>query len=286
MKIKTFSKIKIILAVLLIAALICCVTGCGKKESEWEYRPITDINNLEGRRVGVNLAWETDYLLSGRSDLSLVRFDSFADMIMALEYEKIDAFAVDSLVWKLFQANSRGLKRVEPECGKVGYAVYFSQDRKDLMENFNSFLEGYRQSDAYSDHLKRLEDFDGMNYIGPDIPLTGTGEVLKVATSVEQYPRCFLEAGQDVPTGYDMETLKLFVNEGNYQLEFYYTVYDDLMHGLRAGTYDIALGYLSDVYRDDILNAGVLVSDKIDEASIYFVEKTQREIDVALSELE
>ena len=269
------------------AFVLACVLahglgGCGNREPEWEYRPITDVNDLEGRRVAVNLGWETDYLLSGRKDLTVVQYDSFSDIILALGYDKVDAFAVDGLVWKVFQANSTGLARVEPPCGSVGYAAYFSADREPLMAEFNAFLADYRQSEAYADHMARLEDFDGLEYVGPEIPLTGTGETLRVATMAEEFPRAFLDVGEDVASGFDLEALKLFANEGNYQLEFYYTVYNDIMQGLRSGTYDLAIGYLSDVYRDEVLDAGVLVSDVLDEIPIYFVEKTQKEISVAL----
>ena len=171
---------------------------------------------------------------------------------------------------------------MEPPCGSVGYAAYFSADREPLMEEFNRFLENYRQTEAYADHMARLEDFDGLEYVGPEIPLTGTGETLRVATMAEEFPRAFLEAGEDVPSGFDLESLKLFANEGNYQLEFYYTVYNDIMQGLRSGAYDLAIGYLSDVYRDEVLDAGVLVSDLLDEIPVYFVEKTQKDISVAL----
>ncbi len=263
-------------------ALALSLGGCGNSKPEWEYHPITDVNDLEGRRVAVNLAWEADYLLSGREDLTVVQYDSFADIILALGYDKVDAFAVDGLVWKVFQANSTGLARVEPPCGSVGYAAYFSADRETLMEEYNRFLEGYRQTEAYADHMARLEDFDGLEYVGPEIPLTGTGETLRVATMAEEFPRAFLEAGEDVPSGFDLESLKLFANEGNYQLEFYYTVYDDIIQGLLSGAYDLAIGYLSDVYRDEVLDAGVLVSDLLDEIPVYFVEKTQKDISVAL----
>ena len=270
-------------AVALALALALGMSGCGNGASKWEYRPITDVNDLEGRRVAVNLAWEADYLLSGRKDLTLVQYDSFADIILALGYDKVDAFAVDGLVWKVIQANSSGLARVEPPCGTVGYMLYFSGGRGDLMEDFNAFLEDYRQSEAYEDHMARLESFDGLRYVGPEIPLTGTGETLKVATMVEEFPRSFLEAGARVPTGFDLEPLKLFANEENYQLSFYFTVYEDIMQGLRSGAYDLAVGYLSDVYAEEVLDAGLLVSDLLDEIPIYFVEKTQKSINVDLS---
>ena len=199
----------------LACVLALGLVGCGNADSEWEYRPITDVNDLEGRRVAVNLAWEADYLLSGRKDLTLVQYDSFADIILALSYDKVDAFAVDGLVWKIFQANSSGLNRVEPPVGTVGYAAYLGGGRGSLMEEFNEFLTEYRRTEAYADHLARLESFDFLEYVGPEIPLTGTGETLRVATMPEQFPRAFLESGADTPSGFDLEALKLFANERN-----------------------------------------------------------------------
>ena len=40
----------------LACMLVLLLCGCSK--AQWEYRPITDINNMEGRRVAVNLALE------------------------------------------------------------------------------------------------------------------------------------------------------------------------------------------------------------------------------------
>lgn len=265
-------------------ALALCLGGCANPD--WEYHPITDVNNLEGRRVAVNLAWEADYLLSGREDMTLVRYDSFADIILALKNNKVDAFAVDDLVWKLIRANSTGLGRVEPDCGVVGYTLYFTKGRKDVMDDFNRFLADYRQTEAFADHMARLEAFDGLEYIGPEIPLTGTGENLNVAVIAEDFPRTFLEPGEPVPRGFDMEALALFANERNYRLTFFFTDYENTFMGLRTGTYDLAAGYLSDVYAEDILGAGVLVSDRLDEIPIYLVEKTQENIGMNLDELE
>jgi len=267
----------------LTAALLLSLSGCGS--TEWEYHPITDVNNLEGRRVAVNMAWEADFLLSGRTDLTVVRYDSFADIILALKYNKVDAFAVDTLVWKLFKINSSGLSRVEPACGTVGYSIYLKADREDILQEFNEFLVGYRESEEYADHLRRLDEFDGYEYVGPEIPLTGTGEVLKVALLTDGYPRSYAEPGEE-PTGYDVEALKYFANEKNYQLDFSPTNYDDAIYGLQGGVYDLAVGYLSNIYQKEIEAVGLLVSDAMDVTPIYFVEKTKEDISVDLDAVE
>lgn len=271
---------------MLVLACMLVLLLCGCSKAQWEYRPITDINNMEGRRVAVNLAWEADYYLSGRKDMTLVQYDSFADMIMALEYNKVDVFALDDLSWKLFQINSTGLARVEPAFGIVGYELYFSPYREELKDEFNAFLEEYRKTDAYEDHMARLYDFNGMDYEDPVYELTGTGEVLNIAVLAEQYPRAYIEPDEDIPTGFDLEALKLFANEKNYRLNFYLTVYNDMLVGLKAGTYDIGTGYLGDVYDAVVLESGLFVSDQLDEMPLYFIEKTQKELSVNLDNLE
>ncbi|MBO7698968.1 MAG: hypothetical protein J6S38_08060, partial [Erysipelotrichaceae bacterium] len=62
---------KIVISLLLLLSISAC-------QKEWEPNLITDINDLQGRRVGVNLSWESDYILTGRKDMELFRYDSTA----------------------------------------------------------------------------------------------------------------------------------------------------------------------------------------------------------------
>ena len=65
---------------ILVVIALFLLSGC---ITRWEADPITDINNLEGRRVGVNLSWEADYILTQRKDMELFRYDATSDMLMA-----------------------------------------------------------------------------------------------------------------------------------------------------------------------------------------------------------
>jgi hypothetical protein len=61
--------IKYLSPVLLLFTVCFVCTGCSVG---WKYDPITDVNNLEGRRVGVNLSWEADFFLEGRRDMQCI----------------------------------------------------------------------------------------------------------------------------------------------------------------------------------------------------------------------
>ena len=127
---------------LLIAACIVS-TGCGSAV-KWKYDPITDLNDLEGRRVGVNLSWESDYYLNGRKDMELVRYDTTADLVMALKYDKIDVIATDEDMVRLLLSSSTGLEVVEPSFAKVGSIMYFGSDDEELAEDFNEFRVNHK----------------------------------------------------------------------------------------------------------------------------------------------
>ena len=264
-------------AMLLILALCLSCSGC-VSAAGWKYDPITDVNDLEGRRVGVNLSWESDYYLTGRRDMELFRYDTTADMVMALKYDKIDALALDQDSVKLLMSQSDGIEAVEPALAKLGSVMYFGSDDEALMEDFNQYLAEFKNTDEYKELIKSMDEYDGAEYTGSDIPLTGTGKVLKVAADPNNYPRAFLNPGEDILTGFDVQILKHYANDRDYQLEFSYSDYNDGCIGLRKGFYDIMTGYICDVYAKEARDTGINVCDSMYDFSLYFVQKNKRDI--------
>lgn len=262
--------------ILIILLLILCISGCQK---EWEPNLITDINDLKGMKVGVNLSWESDYALTGRDDMQLYRYDSTADMILALGYDKIDAICMDEMMWKLMEGCSSGLIRIEPDVKQTGYIWIFNDEK--LKNEFNEFLKEFKKTPEYETFVNREKAYDG-EYVDPEISRTGNGRVLRVAFDLAGYPRAFFNPGEDEPMGFDFEPLILFANAKNYQLECIGTNYDDAMIGIQNGIYDISGGYTSTEYAGEITALGLYVSDAMDEVPIFFVQKTSREISVDL----
>lgn len=265
-----------------VAALLpfLMLTGC---QSKWEPNLITDVNNLGGRAVGVNLTWDADYILTPRKDLQLFRYDSLADMMMALGYDKVDAIAIDDMSWVLIGKHSTGLVKIEPEIKKTGYTWFFRD--KELCDQFNEFLAEFKKTDDYADFREREINFDD-NYEQPEIKLTGKGRTLRIAFDPDNYPRAFLEPGDTELYGFDAEPLKRFANAYDYQLEFIATNGNDAYMGVQNGNYDAGGGYHSLEYAEETEALGLYTSDPMDEASVFFVQKTQQDISVDIDKLE
>ena len=254
----------------LIALALILLTGCGGTA---ERRAITDVNDLHGVRVGVNLAWEPDYLLTGRRDLELYRFDSVADMLMALNSGKLDAIAVDAASIAVILSQIDGIEVVEPSLGESGYVFYFSPEAEELLREFNSFVAEWTSSSDYKDYLRRQAAFDGMNYPGVDLPAEESGKTIQVAYNIVAFPWSFQDAVTGEPDGFDVEILRRWAAERGYQLAFTGTDYTNMVMGTVEGRYQLCLGAISDLFREDALASGLLVSDSFGEISIYLCQK-------------
>ena len=79
-------------SVLLAIIILLCMSGCSGKQV---YHPIEDVSDLGGRTVGVNLVWSADYMLSDRDDMTLVRYNTVASLVMALRYGQVDVIAME-----------------------------------------------------------------------------------------------------------------------------------------------------------------------------------------------
>lgn len=262
-----------IAAVFFLVFLVVSFAGCdGQFQSA---HPIRSIRNLEGRKVGVELSKASDYFLSPRDgkDLYLYRYDTTADMLMALYYRQLDAVVVDDMEWRMLENTCAGLHRLDTPIGEDGFISYFEPKESDLCKDFNVFLEKFKKTKEYKDIISRQDRFDGGNYIWDEnLVATGTGETIRAAFLVDDmYPICHIDS-DGTPVGFEVELLVHFANQYNYQIDFTPTSYEDMIIGLHQGVYQIVFGGLSLYYSKDAQEAGLITSDPYYDGLIYMVE--------------
>ena len=252
---------------------VCLLSGCGHEFDS--YRPIEDVNALEGRKIGVQIAWASDYILSPRDgkDLILYRYDTTADMLMALFYYQIDAVCIDAVEYKIMeQTNGEALRRVEEPVSTDGYICYVKSGREKLRDDFNRFLEYYHGTDEFTELYDRIMSFDGMRYEAADhIHPNGHGEKIKLAFCADYFPYCYSETDGTI-CGYDIEIMYAFADYCNYELELTETSEEDMYFGTKTGRYDMGLGTISFAYAPEAQAVGILTTDTYYYLPLYLVE--------------
>lgn len=268
---------KTVTVIIMCLTLILC--GCGRTEHTANQTDI-NVNNLNGMRVGVNLAWEADYLLTGRKDVKLYRYDSVADMLIALKSRKLDAFALDHVTLSIITSQISGVEKIEPALGISGYDAYFNSDERELLDDFNAFLSDWKASEEYTEYIRSQDEFDGVNYQGIYYPEVKGGKSIVVAYVMEGFPRSFYNTVTGEPDGFDVQVIRRWAYERGYSIDFVGTAYEDMELGTITKRYQIGTGYNSTLYKDDAIAAGVLVSDSYGDVSVYLCHMTGDSIDM------
>lgn len=256
-----------------VVLLFGLLTGCSQLRSA---RPITDVHALDGRRVGVGIAWGPDYLLTGREDLCLMRYNNVAGAVTALCYNQVDAVAVEQPLAYSILASIGGLRCIEEPVAEDRMAILVSPDQPDLLAELNAFIDEFVTTPEFADLLARSQDPAGYRY--QPVPLTGGGRVLQVGAVAESFPFSYPNSETDCFEGTDVEFLSHFANAHGYELVFHADAWESMELGVQYGTYDLGCGGMSEMYRDDIERAGTaLMTKSFFPVNIVFLEVEDRD---------
>ena len=254
---------------MVVAILLCgLLSGCGQVRNA---RPITDVHNLDGQRVGVALAWGPDYLLTGREDMTLLRYNSVAGAVTALCYHQVDAIAVEQPLAVEILASIDGLRCIEEPIAEDSMAVLVDPTQPELLAELNAFIDEFMTTEEYADLVARVQDPKGYQF--QPVPLIGGDRVLHVGTVADGYPFTYLNSETDSFDGADIEFLCRFANAYGYDLVFYGDTWESMAMGVQYGTYDIGCGDISELYRPDIEESGsAFMTKSFLPVNIVFIE--------------
>ena len=258
---------KILGTVLIAIILLLCLSGCSGKQV---YQPIDDVSNLGGRTVGVNLEWSADYMLSDRDDMTIVRYNTVASLVMALRYGHIDAIAIERPTAHDIMYCMSGLRIVEPATATDELVACVNIDRTDVLEDFNAFASDFYGSEAYIELYERLNS-DSFEY--HKVEPTDGGRILNVGIPTDCYPFCYIDSESGQIVGSDVEVITRFANEYGYSLKLTGGVFSTIEMGIVNGEFDIAIGTFFESSRVDTeLTGTVNLSKPYMNHEIVFME--------------
>lgn len=214
---------------------------------------ITKADHLTGQRIGVVSAYEADYILTSRNDVTLYRYDSEGDTLMALCYGQVDGIAYIKETADYFLNRTTGLKEIDGNLGQVGYCFIVTNRTDGLFEEYNEWVIKFIDSDGNREIKEKLEnDFyvDG----SPVYEETGTGKTIKIGFIPTYMPVSFLDTQTEVANGFEVEIIKRFANDKNYKIEWIETNEEGALMLMRNKGIDFYVGGYTDVYREEFEN--------------------------------
>lgn len=215
------------------------------------HRNIAKTDHLSGQRIGLMCGWEADYFLTPREDITIKRYDTTADLFMALNYNQVDALAIDDSLLSVCKSCISNIDVVGEPLDKFYYTYYTSFD-DDINNKLNSFIKEYKETDEYQDFINKCYD---LKWVNSDdyTPETGTGDVINIGYVADDYPGIFIDSYGNIK-GPEREFAVIFANHYNYKINWKPITSTTFAMDILSGKLDIAACSANELYRSELDN--------------------------------
>ena len=103
-------------------------------------------DDLEGKKIGVQLGTTGDLYASDIKDAEAEQYNKGFEAVQATMQGKIDAVIIDSEPAKEFVAEAEGLKILDEAFTEEEYAIGIAKDNDELLEKVNKALKSLKES--------------------------------------------------------------------------------------------------------------------------------------------
>ena len=240
MKYMTDRRRKLAICIVLLVAVI--LTGCSEAFATGKPATLDDLNDPSVTIGGIIGSVHEPFIAQVFPRAREKQFNTFSEMITALENGEIDAFvhAKDNIV-SAMEENPGRLRMIDEPVGEAmaGMAISPRTKYPELKSQLNAFLMEMKESGELDKmHQRWMVD---MHTEMPDIPVPEDPVgILIVGTSGELVPNSYYQDGKLV--GHDIELTLRFANKYNYTVEFRPESIDEMLNDAESGQVDMLSG--------------------------------------------
>ena len=240
MKYMTDRRGKLAICIVLLVAVI--LTGCSEALATGKPATLDDLNDPSVTIGGIIGSVHEPFIAQVFPRAREKQFNTFSEMITALENGEIDAFvhAKDNIV-SAMEENPGRLRMIDEPVGEAmaGMAISPRTKYPELKSQLNAFLMEMKESGELDKmHQRWMVD---MHTEMPDIPVPEDPVgILIVGTSGELVPNSYYQDGKLV--GHDIELTLRFANKYNYTVEFRPESIDEMLNDAESGQVDMLSG--------------------------------------------
>lgn len=201
----------------------------------------TRLSDLSGKRVGVMTGSIQAVMMPELvPDATYMEFNSIADLIVALNSNKIDAFGCDESLYTSMLWEGQAVDRIDEPIDESNYGMIFPKGQKlELQREVNEYIATIKADGT----LEALEE----KWFGAKEPteftsydnLNGTKGTITVAINSASMPFVYLKNNKFV--GFDIEFITGFAQEYGYDIQFEDVAFAAILGGVQSAKYDLGI---------------------------------------------
>lgn len=245
---KKKSSLQIVIPIVIIAVLalvIAAVVVMNKKYSNNERGTISSVDDLPGKKIGVQIGTTGDLYASDyegdNEGTQVIRYNKGTDAVQALKQDKIDCVIIDEQPANAFIENNKELAILKEDFALEDYAICISKESKELKSKINDALDDLKK-DGTLEKIKNNyigDDTKGkFNYQSPEGTEYNNGTLI-MATNAEFPPYEYFEGGNIV--GIDVDIAHAIADKIGMKLEVTNMEFDSIIIAVQSGKADIGV---------------------------------------------
>jgi len=205
-----------------------------------EIKSIKDGSNLATSTVGAMSGTTGEmFIISNYPNAKLFVFEEIMDAMAALQAEKID-YAITSYTTALLASKkNQDIKILPKEYLKDPAAIAVNLDNPQLLERINVILRKFKENGTLEQIIDRWINKDGEAYLGVENIVGDDAPILRVATSLNQEPMCFVRENQIV--GLDCELIERIAVELGMRIEYLSVSFSGLINAIQTKRADVII---------------------------------------------
>ncbi len=225
-------KFKYCLPLLIVLLLL---SSCSSSQN---FKEITSIDDIHGKKIGVQLGSSEDLSLSQVDDVIVEQYNSAYDAIQALIQDKIDCVILNEKTAYSFAKVNESLKILDEPFGKETTGICVAKNNTQMLEKLNTVIEKLQNDGTIEKIMANyLNDSDNIQRYIPRSDLDRSNGTLTVATNAEFEPYEYVENGEYV--GIDMDICQVIADELNMELVIEDMQFAAIINAVNSGKADI-----------------------------------------------
>lgn len=199
---------------------------------------------FRGKRIGVATgSVHYDMVKKAIPDAEISYFDTLANIINAVEANKIDAFALDEPVILNIEREKPNITHIDESLGNIDNAFIFAKNDygNKLRDEFNEFMSRIKSDGTLKEIRSIWFGEDDSKKIAADYEkFTDKNGIIHIALNPEDPPFSYMQDNR--LTGYDVDIILRFCAEKSYRPEFSGMNFAGIIPAVNSGKYDIGMG--------------------------------------------
>lgn len=242
-KVEVISLLAIVIVIVAIVGIKWYSTGNVQKEENVVQKQISNIEDLKGSKIGVQIGTTGDVYASNYekdgSGTIIERYNKGVDAVQALKLGKIDCVIIDEQPAKVFVEKKENLKLLDEEFTNEQYAICIDKSNAELKERINGALAVLKENGTLSDIIENYTGDDEVKGTKPykkkeiDRP-NGT---LRVATNAAFPP--YESYVDGVMVGIDIDVMQAVCDELGMTLKMEDMEFDSIILAVTSGKADV-----------------------------------------------